>query len=65
MQELNWMLYPYIVVISRVELCSVQTGLEHFVLCLGKPNHNMQETLVHIQNERFTPSKLQKAQILS
>lgn len=59
------MFYPYIVVVSRVELCSEQTGLEHFVLCSGKPNQNMQEILVHIQNERFTPSKLQKAQILS
>lgn len=59
------MFYPYIVVMSRVELCSVQPGLEHFVLCLGKPNYDMQETLVHIQNERFTPSKLQKAQIWS
>lgn len=61
MHELNWMFYPYIVVMSRVELCLEQTGLEHFVFCLGKSNHNMQETLFHIQNERFTPSKLQKA----
>lgn len=60
MHKLNWMFYPYLVM-SRVELCLVQTGLEHFVFSLGKSNHNMQETLVHMQNERFTPSKLQKA----
>lgn len=57
MQELNRMFYPYIVVMSRAELCLAQTGLEHFVFFLGKSNHNMQDTLVHMQNERFTPSK--------